>query len=310
MRLPFSVSSFYADAEVRSTPRELEVPSVIFDFIPYIMTWNILQAFALVLHISVLTTVLHSRNIRRSPTWLLLVFSGMLYSASCLFIVTQQVGPPPSTSICVIQATLIYACPAMNGAAVCSFMLQAYWVVASLGNLGSAPVYPKFNRWVLVIPPFVFYVVLAEVLIVYAVDDSGLERDLSGTHCGMKQNRLPVRVTAAVVVICSIVVLILEAFIYTKLRKEWDRNVKSLCATQMPPRVIARVAIFGLFAVSALVISFALSGFTLESYNSPIAAAGSNLAIAIMQAAQALILGTQRDILSVWMFWKKRQPSY
>ncbi|KAJ3501978.1 hypothetical protein NLJ89_g9095 [Agrocybe chaxingu] len=234
----------------------------------------------------------------------------MLYSASCLIIVTQQVGPPPSTSICVIQATLIYACPAMNGAAVCSFMLQAYWVVSSLGDLGSAPAHPKSNRWVLVIPPFVFYAILVEVLIVYTIGDSGLERDLAGTHCGMKQNRIPVRVTAAVVVICCIAVLILEAFIYIKLRQEWDRNVKSLCTTQMPPRVIARVAIFGLFAVSALVISVALSGFTLESYNSPTAAAGSNLAIAIMQAAQALILGTQRDILSVWMFWKKQPSSY
>jgi hypothetical protein len=78
-----------------------------------IMVFNILHIVALVLLGAILLTVLLSSKIRRTVTWLGLIATFLLISLSNIFLIGQQIGPDPRFGVCLMQAGLIYAAPAM-----------------------------------------------------------------------------------------------------------------------------------------------------------------------------------------------------
>jgi hypothetical protein len=95
-----------------TTPPELEVtPTVQWQ----LDLFNSLYFIGLIFLTIVILPPIFSRNVLRSPLWFAFMGSWMLYCFSFLLLVGQQLGPEPPFGICLFQAALVHAVPALYG---------------------------------------------------------------------------------------------------------------------------------------------------------------------------------------------------
>ncbi|KAF8809733.1 hypothetical protein BYT27DRAFT_6516062 [Phlegmacium glaucopus] len=209
-----------------------------------------------------------------------------------LLILGQQTGPLPDHNVCLFQAMLVYASPALNALSFVALTLEIFLALSGK-TCGS-----RTKMMVLFFVPYgVFIGILIEVLILGLLNPDAVVRGRNGFICGISI-RVPIILTVAIVICAMIAFIILGGRIAVQCRRRCRSGCQILSThNSVPFALVLRVAFFGIFSILTIgfTIIFMFSAFHVYS----------DLSLAVLHLTVGIVFGSQKDILSVWMFWRK-----
>ncbi|KDR76233.1 hypothetical protein GALMADRAFT_156339 [Galerina marginata CBS 339.88] len=303
------VNPLWAEGSSRSIGlREAGTPSVDNNVpppnVPFIVAFDIIYAIGLVSLGAILLTAWRSSQIKRASTWIMVIVSWFITSLANLILVGQQTGRPPMTGVCLTQAMLIYALPIFCSFYATAFMWQVYLSI-SLALRSGSTVSRTQMALLHAVPCASFLGILIEVLVFGVLRPDTIQRHPLGMYCHLTIST-PSKITAGLTILALIVFFSLEVSIAITLWRLWKSSGKlSPLRTQdhISIDVAARVVIFGFCPMVAIGVSALqyIPKFTINDTK-------TSLIQAALPVVASLIFGTQRDILRVWMFWRRRSP--
>ncbi|KAJ7670364.1 hypothetical protein B0H17DRAFT_1085926 [Mycena rosella] len=243
----------------------------------------------------VLTTTLSSRSARNS-TWQNFFTSWIISTVSySLLLFAGQVNQrEPAFGVCLAQAGLIYGIPSLTAATTFGLIGQIWFNVQAL--LAHKIKHERLMTAGLLILPYVILFLMVIASWVVGIRNPDLVVIIgSGMYCHIGPSGTLGKVSAALVALTLLPTLALEIMICISLRRNWTtfRRMKNSLS------IIVRVMIFTLFGILAI----GLSGIFVFSESH---GAALNIVFATMPVVAVIVFATQKDIILVWMFWKKR----
>ncbi|KAH8833281.1 hypothetical protein DL96DRAFT_1705284 [Flagelloscypha sp. PMI_526] len=284
-----------------ATPQAIPNPA-------HITGYNILQISGFLATSCITLTAYFSRRIQRSRNWYMAMFMWMWWCIpySLLMLSGHQLDvktvPVPPRALCTIQAAFIYASPSSAGFANLS-------ILAQISSILFEALYDKrgLSRQVsqsLLYVPLICYIIIFFISLSVGIDNlSQVNRSSTAAYCNIN-HIVPSAVSAVACLIAAVLILLLEAFTFALLWKHrvWLKRMKS-SSSPLPISLFIRVACFSMGPIIASILAGASIGSN-GLYENP--------AIVLITAGApllaALTFGTQRDIISVWMFWKRPSP--
>ncbi|KAJ7474429.1 hypothetical protein B0H11DRAFT_2182674 [Mycena galericulata] len=255
-----------------------------------------LQMIGLIGSIALVLTTTLSPRAPRNATWQNFFTSWIIstISYSLLLFAGQIDLREPAFGVCLAQAGLIYGIPSLTAATTFGLIAQIWFNVQAL----LAKKVKSERIWTigLVILPYFFLFSMVIASWAVGIHDPTLVQIIgSGMYCHIGPIATLGRVSAALVALTLLPTLTLEIMICIALRRNWAtfKTMKNSLS------IILRVMIFTVFGMLAIT----LSGVFVFSDNH---GAGLNIVFATMPVVAVLVFSTQRDIINVWMFWKKR----
>ncbi|KAF8968132.1 hypothetical protein BDZ97DRAFT_1916351 [Flammula alnicola] len=271
----------------------------------FIILFDILYILGLVSVSVILITATLSSRIRRTSTWFMVLGSWFVTSLANLILLGQQTGPPPKTSVCLLQAMLIYATPVFASFTVVAFLLHVYLSI-QLAVKSHSAISQTHLILFHAIPCGAFISVLVEVLILGLLNPSTIQRHPSGMYCHLSSS-IPSKITAGITICAMLAFLVLGTLVVITLRRVW-RAAGQIAAlqdyTQISPDIATRIIIFGFCPIIALAVSFLQY---LPGHNPVSMGTKLNIVLAVLPIVASLIFGSQRDIASVWMICNFRK---
>ncbi|KAF8884761.1 hypothetical protein CPB84DRAFT_1788998 [Gymnopilus junonius] len=244
-----------------------------------------------------LGTAILSNSVHRHLTWFSFIFSWIVSCVSYLLLLfsNQLESLDPPFGVCLTQATLIYSAPPLTAASTLSLIAQVYFNIRGMISHELRRNENIRSMILILVPYFLHAGVTIGALIIGLKDPATVQReDLDTPYCNMK-NRIPSKIASISVVILIIPTLCIEAVILLNLRRHWTvfKSQKLSLSTAL------RVTVFSFFGVIAVVVSVL---FASTKDRSP----ELNVIISSMSLVAFLIFSSQADILSVWMFWRRK----
>ncbi|KAJ6572299.1 hypothetical protein B0H19DRAFT_1133246 [Mycena capillaripes] len=243
----------------------------------------------------VLTTTLSSRA-PRNATWQNFFTSWIISTVSySLLLFSGQVNvPEPTFGVCLAQAGLIYGIPSLTAATTFGLIAQIWFSVQTL----LARKVKNERLWTIGLLILPYAILFAMVVASWAIgirNPDIVQVIGSGMYCHLGPSGTLGKVSAAVVALMLLPTLALEILICISLRRNWGtfKRMKNSLS------IIIRVIIFTMFGILAIT----LSGIFVFTENH---GAALNIVFATMPVTAVIVFSTQRDIISVWMFWKPR----
>ncbi|KAL4256577.1 hypothetical protein AB1N83_009483 [Pleurotus pulmonarius] len=271
-----------------------------------IAVFDFTQIIGFVLLVIVLLSARLAPTVHRSPAWFNFLFTWVLYCVSYLITLGQQTGEEPDFSVCLLQAMLIYAAPAVTVTAGLCFSIEMWRIIthAGLPLERGASSFRDYGA-IVVAPYFVHLTICIEVLVLGLKDRRLVKRDRTFAFCHL-ESTLPAYVTGAVVICAIVIAMVFVASTAIHIRRHIaaSRLWQGLQVSNAQKMVIR----FGIFTVLP-VLGLAISVAQVSVKSSPIADGILNIAIGTLPAGAALIFGTQSDIMRVWCFWRKSTTS-
>lgn len=148
-------------------------------------------------------------DVRLPSMWFTVVASWVTLSISYCLLLGNQIGPPPTHSICLTQAILIYSSPTFCAFSAVAFLLQVH---LSMSRPRGCPLPIVYQ---LTLPAIAFLVPLGiflEALVLGLMHPSWVQRDLTGMYCNFSSEK-PREITGGFIVCGLIAVLVLEVMI-------------------------------------------------------------------------------------------------
>ncbi|KAI0661868.1 hypothetical protein C8Q70DRAFT_1052169 [Cubamyces menziesii] len=252
--------------------------------------------------LAVLITALFARKVYRHFTWLNFCITWLIYVVSYTLLAfsgQQTRAEPPVYPLCLSQACLIYAAPVLVAMSTFSLVLQLWFTLSNALRpppKGTEPRHYFRNSFLLVAPYVLWLGFLVAILVLGTRHPETVQRSNGLVYCTIKTGT-PGNVTAACVAAILLIMVGLDVYIATVLFKNWRALRKSDRPGQIPFSLIVRVAIFSFVCVVGIGCAFV--------FLSNVSAFAGNTIIALMPLIAFLVFGTQRDILSVWLFWRQ-----
>ncbi|KAI0635517.1 hypothetical protein C8Q77DRAFT_573286 [Trametes polyzona] len=251
--------------------------------------------------LAVLVTALFAPKVYRHFTWLNFCITWLIYciSYTLLAFSGQQTRPePPVYPLCLAQACLIYAAPVLVAMSTFSLVLQLWFTLCNaLRPPKEATRYNLLrNAFLLLAPYFMWLGFIVAMLVIGTRNPQKVQRAGGLVYCTIKLSE-PGNVTAIFVAAILLVMVGLDVYIGTVLYKNWRALRGSDHPGAIPFSLIVRVAIFSFICVVGIGCAFV--------FLSNISFVAGNTMIALMPLIAFLVFGTQRDILNIWMFWRR-----
>ncbi|KAJ8701446.1 hypothetical protein PTI98_000227 [Pleurotus ostreatus] len=265
--------------------------------IALIAVFDFTQIFGFSLLAIVLLSARLAKTVHRSPAWFNFLLTWVLYCISYLITLGQQTGEEPHFSICLFQAMLIYAAPAVTVTAGLCFSVEMWRIITRAGRGASS--FRDYGA-IIVVPYVVHLAICIEVLTLGLKDRRLVKRDRTFAFCHL-DHPLPAYITGAVV-ICAIVIamsFVASTALHIRRHLATSRLWQGLQVSNAQKMVIR----FGIFTVLP-VVGLAISVAQVAVKSSLIADGILNIAIGTLPAGAAVIFGTQSDIMRVWCFWR------
>ncbi|KAI0819275.1 hypothetical protein BC628DRAFT_1333405 [Trametes gibbosa] len=251
--------------------------------------------------LAVLATALFAPKVYRHFTWLNFCISWLIYciSYTLLAFSGQQTRPePPSYPLCLTQAVLIYAAPVLVAMTTFSLVLQLWFTLSNAVRPSKQAI--QGNVWrngFLLLAPYVAWLgFIIAMLVIGTRNPHSVQRAGALVYCTIKGP--PGNITAIFVAAILLAMVVMDVYIGTVLFKNWRALRGSDHPGAIPFSLIVRVAIFSFVCVVGIGCAFL--------FLSNISFFAGNTIIALMPLIAFLVFGTQRDIISVWMFWRRR----
>ncbi|KAH8833268.1 hypothetical protein DL96DRAFT_1677449 [Flagelloscypha sp. PMI_526] len=270
--------------------------------------YNILQCLGFLATSCITLTAYFSRRIQRSRNWYLAMAMWTWWNIpySLLMLSGHQLDvkkvPVPPRALCTIQAAFIYASPSSAAFAnvgiighISSLLFETLYEKAGLSR--------KVSRSLFYLP-LICYATIFFISLSVGIDNlSKVDRSASGAYCHIDVP-VPFRVSAGACLIAAGLNLLLEVFTFALLWKHraWVKRMRT-SSSPVPISLFIRAVCFSIGSIIGSIIS----GRTISSngtFENPVVV----LITAAIPLLAAVTFGTQRDILRVWMFWKK--PTY
>jgi len=150
--------------------------------------FNAFAFLGLALNAAVLATAFFSPSVQRRTTWSQLIKSFLIYSLSYLMIVPWQNLPqsqPPPFGLCFVQATLVYASPALVTMSYTAFVIDFFLQVSAIRFCNSEHEFETIDRQntrmskFLVIVPWTCFFVIIFIVVVVPVIPSTFDEQIS-----------------------------------------------------------------------------------------------------------------------------------
>ncbi|KAI0082080.1 hypothetical protein K474DRAFT_1655414 [Panus rudis PR-1116 ss-1] len=244
-----------------------------------------------------------SNRTRRPPSLVNMCLTWILFSIShsLMFYGGWQKHRDPPFALCLIQAGLIHAAPPMCLVAVLAVVLQVYYLFqppwSSLSFFSRYDV-PHWARLaVVLLPPYIVYVVIAVVTIVVGLHNPDTIVPTLGLYC-------TINITAffAIPAFCAIfmiIVFIINIGSLVQYYRNWQRmKALSSASERRSLNVWIRVFAFNLYAVATL-------GACVLYFVTPTSPLPYLIEAALPLVA-LLLFGSQKDILRRLIFCRRR----
>ncbi|TFK69530.1 hypothetical protein BDN72DRAFT_897203 [Pluteus cervinus] len=269
---------------------------------PVAIIFSLLQTISLVALLAVLIPSILSKSVKRLATWYFFMFSWVAYTISFLLFSWRHRDYKPPLAGCFLQAILIYAVPAASSTAGLCFVLELYLHIRrSILGIGMS----KWARTLLFAAPFcVLNFVIIFSFTMGILHPSEIEMIEGAVYCHIR-SATPSLVTALISFATNLTAIIVLVIIAVMVYRPW-KVVKSESVSLTPTitwSIVIRVSIFACLPLIVLIVGLPLVFSTPDSASSD---RWTSL-LAILPLTVALIFGTQRDILSVYAFWRRRE---
>ncbi|GLB38961.1 hypothetical protein LshimejAT787_0601230 [Lyophyllum shimeji] len=249
----------------------------------------------------------------RHPTFFSFCFAWVLFcvSYSLLYFAGQQ-GTRPEHGLCVVQSALVYAAPplyvralspyptltrndARASSATISLVTHLLLNVLLALSRTADKRRSSLSSAALVLVPWVIWVAVFVGVLLFGIHHSDLVQiSPNGTFCILTHTTLP-KLTSVWATIASTVLVSEEAVIAILLYR--NREVFSAGLGRNKTMAI-RVGIFTALGVAAIAVALVYTVTQKRGVQ-------FDLLIAAIPPSAAVIFGTQKDILQVWVFWRK-----
>ncbi|KDR82157.1 hypothetical protein GALMADRAFT_240690 [Galerina marginata CBS 339.88] len=262
-----------------------------------IVAFDILCFLGTVLLTAAFCTACCSSKVPRASIWFTFVASLILTTIFNLLILGQQAGKPPNYTRCAVQAISIYSMPVLIAHTAAALLLQVY---LSIVFIRKSRKLSNLHILLLNIVP----VLTPIVIVIYSItiglqNPSLIQRDLSGMRCHVNVDHDQLfDYSFGTSVTGVVVLLVLEVFVVSNLFRYRSTYEKLLTDNRMSPQVMIRVCFFNIFFILAVIVSL------VPVRNRVNIKVLSNLTAALIPAVAGIMFFTQKDILTVWMFWR------
>jgi len=232
----------------------------------------------------------------RHPTFFSFCFAWVVFcvSYSLLYFAGQQ-GTRPEHGLCVVHSALVYAAPPLASSATIS--LVTHLLLNVLLALSRTPDKRRssLTSAALVVVPWVIWAAVFVGVLLFGIHHSNLVKiSPNGTFCILVHTTLP-KLTSLWATIASTVLVSEEVVIAILLYK--NREVFSGGLGRNKTMAI-RVGIFIMLGVGAIAVALVYTVTQKRGVQ-------FDLLIAAIPSSAAVIFGSQKDILRVWVFWKE-----
>ncbi|KAH8813943.1 hypothetical protein DL96DRAFT_1625768 [Flagelloscypha sp. PMI_526] len=251
----------------------------------------------------VICTAAFSSRVQRSWNWYMAMIFWNLSCVEHLLLLTRQSGPQPPHALCLIEAGFVYAAPAASALAMACLVLQFYATLLEV-LIPRRGLEKLVSRTLLFFPPLVFLGVFTSSLVIGLENPNRVMRGPVQVYCHVLDPFLP-NLASSIVCFAAGVMIIFEVLACHILCRRWQR-IKDLKASVRNTISVTTLIRFSLFTVGPVIgvgVSISRMGPTPRD----------SLTAAFTEASYplwaALIFGTQRDIMSVWMFWRKSKQN-
>ncbi|KAG5722764.1 hypothetical protein E4T56_gene7965 [Termitomyces sp. T112] len=259
--------------------------------------FNVLLFLGLFLNVAVLLPALFSSKVHRRNAWYNVLISWMIYSLSYLLILGYQHEHEPPFGICLAQAALVYSCPTLCALTLVCLLLDYYILASALTFEKDAnPLVLKL----LLLFPWIAFGFVGYIVLMLIANPLAVTRNPVHFYCSINTN-VPALFSAIVIFVASIVVLVVEACTAVILYRHWGVFIRpSLDKPYLSFSMFVRLSLFNIMILVA-------DGLDVTVIKNPgkDSTAGWTIVMATIPILAALTFGTQRDILSVYMFWRR-----
>lgn len=264
--------------------------------VPLVIAFAVLQVLGGIGMLSVLFTMLFSRQVHRQITWVNFCLSWIIYAFSyiLLLLFNGEFGKEPNRALCATQAALIYGAPVVTAYTSLSLWIQLFLnTYAALcdteDNRKGIPV-PVF--W-LVVCPWILYGIV--IFAAFEQSLSHLETVQRGLVFCYIDTMIPGKISAALVILALVATIHVEVTTAVILYRRW-RVYRALKVSLAPSlEMLARIFLFTLFAIVAICTAALLVTLRVES-------AAAQTLLALMPLVAFLTVGVQKDIVGVWLW--------
>ncbi|KAJ7654422.1 hypothetical protein DFH06DRAFT_1202375 [Mycena polygramma] len=270
--------------------------------------FNSLLVAGLILLVVVILPPIFARNVRRTPLWFAFIGSWLLYCVSCLLLVGRQLGPDPPFKLCLFQAALIHAVPALATVSGVCFIVDVYCAMR-ISLLQSYWIPVRRTVVLLTLPTLAFLSVFILSLAIGLQDHTTVSRELNRSFCHINTG-LPTLVSSvlsgwaifiAIGVEIAAGIMLYRNGALNSLKQPQSEKLHPEKPRSEPPiarGMMIRISLFSLLTVIELIVSAIMLSHFQNSYLT------SNFFLPFLPILVALMFGTQRDILMGWRFWK------
>ncbi|KAF9463535.1 hypothetical protein BDZ94DRAFT_1308650 [Collybia nuda] len=260
--------------------------------------FNVLTTLGVFSIAAVLGPALFSSRVKRSTIWFSTLISWLMYSVSYLLLLGRQIGPAnPPLGLCIFQASLIYAttplCAVATACLVVDFFHDVFIVQIKGKRIG------RRTAKTLVLLPWIIGLVVCVETILCVQNMKTASRDVNHFYCHI-DNRVPTLTNITVIFLCGVFTVPVGVYTAIILHRNWT-------AFKRMSREKAHIALFTFFRLTLFtaLVSFAMgiSVFTATSQGD--FTPDVSILLTTLPTFSALCLGTQRDIIGVWLFWRQ-----
>jgi len=265
----------------------------------FVAAFVALQAFGFLGSLAILLTVLLSKNVKRYPTWISFCVAWIISAFSYLLLFISGTQQPArhfdaTNAACLVQASLVYSGPVLNACTSLALVFQLWQFITN-----SAPRYKRVVNALLLIGPYVLWVLMTVTLLIRGAMDKKVIAMEGGLYCGQPDG-IPGDTSAGIVIFAMAVTLLFEFLLARILFINWRKlRHESTSGSQVSIGMISRVVVFNVFGLLGIGTGAAFLS------NNQTGRDIANMLIALMPVAFVLVFGTQSDIMRAWMFWGK-----
>jgi len=237
----------------------------------------------------------------RHPTLINMCITWMLSSTvSCLLFYSGEyhhLPEGPASPLCITQASLVFAIPPMLSASAFGAIYHVWFTVSSTLKGQAGLQNCTIRSLVLLLLPYVLVVSFGVVGVIIV-----LTRPLSNVSLARRVfycspfDSVYSNVAAVVSAVILLATLFFEIRICLIVRRNWIGLRNAGQGSGFDLSFTIRVCIFGIYVLLGFLAAIA-SVFSTTAI--------SDLFLATVPVAIAFLFGSQKDVLRVWMFWKR-----
>lgn len=243
-------------------------------------------------------TFVFSKTAKRDPTLVNLCGTFILTGfCGCLLLYAGQAyGPEPSKGLCILQASLVTACPPTWSVAMLALVYQTWHSLDT--KLKTRPISRRWKIFMVLAPYIAFLGWATITAILSGMHPAKVSRKRRLLYCSLDYEHYTNSVSIATTVACAVIIAF-AVRLGVRLFRAWRFAHRAGQVPDVNFRLALRLVVFMLYIFGGTVFS------VWSIFDRQMDTTGRDLFIATMGVAVFVVFGTQRDVVQAWFFWRR-----